>query len=115
MATIPALPFTGTQLRQALVDINDDANQVAPVAWTDVTGKPTNFTPSEHTHAISEVTGLQTALDGKQPTTTFKTVNGQVITGSGDIITALSFETEAEALAFSTANPGAAVFSTEVI
>lgn len=33
------------------------------VAWQDVTGKPTAFTPSAHTHAIADVTGLQAALD----------------------------------------------------
>ncbi len=45
-----------------------DAAEVADeVAWTGVTGKPTTFTPSAHNHAISEVTGLQTALDGKAP------------------------------------------------
>jgi hypothetical protein len=37
------------------------------VAWVDVTGKPSTFPPSTHTHAIADVTGLQTALDGKQP------------------------------------------------
>lgn len=36
-------------------------------AWTDITGKPSTFTPSTHTHAISDVTGLQTALDAKAP------------------------------------------------
>lgn len=36
-------------------------------AWTDITGKPATFTPSTHSHAISDVTSLQTALDGKQP------------------------------------------------
>lgn len=36
------------------------------VAWTNVTGKPTAFTPSAHSHVIADVTGLQTALDGKQ-------------------------------------------------
>lgn len=35
--------------------------------WDDLTGKPTEFTPSAHTHPISQVNGLQTALDGKQP------------------------------------------------
>lgn len=34
--------------------------------WTEVSGKPATFSPSTHTHPISEVTGLQTALDGKQ-------------------------------------------------
>jgi hypothetical protein len=34
-------------------------------AWADITGKPATFTPSSHTHAIADTTGLQTALDGK--------------------------------------------------
>jgi hypothetical protein len=36
------------------------------VAWNEVTGKPEDFTPSAHSHTISAVTGLQSALDGKQ-------------------------------------------------
>ena len=36
-----------------------------PPTWESITGKPTEFPPESHTHAISEVTGLQTALDGK--------------------------------------------------
>lgn len=35
------------------------------VAWGDVTGKPTEFTPSAHSHAIADTTGLQAALDAK--------------------------------------------------
>ena len=58
----------------------------ASVAWTAITGKPAAFPPVTHTHEISAVTGLQAELDGKQPTTSFKTVNGQAITGSGDIL-----------------------------
>lgn len=38
-----------------------------PVDWVDITGKPATFPPSAHTHVIAEVTGLQAALDGKQP------------------------------------------------
>ena len=42
-----------------------------------------------HTHAISDVTGLQTSLDGKQSTlvsaTNIKTINGASILGSGDL------------------------------
>jgi hypothetical protein len=34
-------------------------------AWTEVTSKPTTFTPAAHTQAISTITGLQNALDGK--------------------------------------------------
>lgn len=35
------------------------------VAWADITGKPSTFAPSAHSHVIGDVTGLQTALDGK--------------------------------------------------
>jgi len=35
-------------------------------SWSAVTGKPATFPPETHTQAISTVTGLQTALDGKQ-------------------------------------------------
>jgi hypothetical protein len=42
-----------------------------------------------HTHTISDVGGLQTALDGKQSVlvsgTNIKTINGQSLLGSGDI------------------------------
>ena len=57
--------------------------------WDDVTGKPSTFAPSAHTHVISDTTGLQTALDGKQATlvsaTNIKTVNGNSLLGSGDL------------------------------
>ena len=36
-----------------------------PIDWADITGKPSTFPPSTHSHAIADVTGLQTALDGK--------------------------------------------------
>ena len=36
-------------------------------SWGEVTGKPAIFAPSAHTHTIANVTGLQTALDGKEP------------------------------------------------
>lgn len=83
-------------------------------AWDEITSKPTTFAPSAHGHTVADVNGLQTALDGKQPTTTFKTVNSQAVTGSGNIVTALSFATDAEALAYSNANPGVVVFSRQV-
>lgn len=35
------------------------------VAWADITGKPSTFAPSAHTHAIADTTGLQAALDSK--------------------------------------------------
>lgn len=44
-----------------------------PAAWGDVTGKPTTFTPATHSHAIADVSGLQTALDGKWGSATLTT------------------------------------------
>lgn len=35
------------------------------VTWASISGKPSDFTPSAHTHAQSEITGLVAALAGK--------------------------------------------------
>ena len=35
------------------------------MAWGNVSGKPSTYSPSAHNHAIADVTGLQAALDGK--------------------------------------------------
>jgi hypothetical protein len=40
--------------------------QLTNFTWANLSGKPATFAPSAHTHLISEITGLQTALDGKQ-------------------------------------------------
>jgi hypothetical protein len=37
-------------------------------AWSEITGKPEEFPPSDHTHAIADVTGLQTSLNAKANT-----------------------------------------------
>ena len=42
------------------------ADSAGAVAWDNVSSKPSTFSPSSHTHTIGNVTGLQTALDGKQ-------------------------------------------------
>lgn len=38
----------------------------ASISWASITGKPLKFDPTARTHAISEITGLQNELDGKQ-------------------------------------------------
>lgn len=43
----------------------DAAETADSVPWTGITGKPSSFTPATHSHAISQVTGLQSALDAK--------------------------------------------------
>lgn len=52
---------------KAVKDAYDAAVAAAAssVAWADVTGKPATFTPAAHIHALTDVTGLQTALDAK--------------------------------------------------
>lgn len=45
---------------------------------------------SDHTHTIAQVTGLQDGLDAKQATlvsgTNIKTINGDSVLGSGDLV-----------------------------
>ena len=62
----------GSQFATEVVLLNPDGTPWSPggggdvsVTWADVSGKPATFTPSEHTHDIADVTGLQDELDGK--------------------------------------------------
>jgi len=57
-------------MTKAVYDTNNDgkvnaADAADSVPWTGVSGKPTTFPPAPHVHPISDVTGLQLALDGK--------------------------------------------------
>ena len=47
------------------VHISGNAASASSVDWSGVQNKPSTFTPSAHTHTISNVTGLQDALNGK--------------------------------------------------
>lgn len=66
---------------------------------------------ASHTHVINDVTGLQTALDGKQSTlvsgTNIKTVNGNSILGAGDLTISGGFTLFEES--FSNAAPNATI------
>lgn len=46
------------------------------LSWSNLNGKPSSFPPSSHGHAIAEVTGLQNALDGKQPAGNYALLDG---------------------------------------
>lgn len=64
----------------------DDMSKFAPVdviarnmaaaagspSWASVTGKPSTFPPEAHDQAIATITGLQAALDGKQPSGSYE-------------------------------------------
>lgn len=53
------------QINAALDYVEANAGGGGSPDWDDVTGKPSTFPPETHSHAIADVTGLQTALDGK--------------------------------------------------
>lgn len=66
--------------------------ELAATDWDSVSGKPSTFAPSAHTHAVADVTGLQAALDGKAATshthalsalTQSSATTGQVATWNG--------------------------------
>lgn len=58
------------------------------VTWSNLSGKPSTFPPAAHKHAISDVTGLQSALDGKQAAGSYATAAqlGQKLDASKMII-----------------------------
>jgi hypothetical protein len=66
----------GTALAAARAD---HVHAQGSIAYSGLTGIPSTFAPSAHTHTISSVTGLQDAIDGKQAAGTYATlVNGTV-------------------------------------
>ena len=71
---VPADQADPSQVRGKVALLNEDGTDWSPgesggapatVAWEDVTGKPTTFTPASHTHSIADIEGLQDILDGK--------------------------------------------------
>lgn len=62
------VPATGTTNNGKVLKAGATAGslQWGDINWGDIKGKPSEFTPSAHNHAISEVTGLQAALDAKE-------------------------------------------------
>lgn len=66
-----------TDLGESSVSHATTADTANAVAWGNVTGKPSTYTPASHNHAISEITNLQDTLNAKVPTT--RTVNGKAL------------------------------------
>lgn len=56
------------------------------IAVSQLTGVPTEFTPSAHTHVIDDVIGLQTALDDKTDESAFGTPTASASLVSTDYI-----------------------------
>ena len=64
-------------------------------SWNDLADKPSTFPPSTHTHAISDTTGLQEALDGKQAAGNYAAAtHTHIISEVSDLETALASKAE---------------------
>lgn len=61
-----------TAEKEKLAAIEAGAQKNVAPTWTSVTGKPATFTPADHTHAQTDITGLETALAGKVSAVTGK-------------------------------------------
>lgn len=61
----PSIPSNVSQLTNDSGYITLAQVPQQTVSWGDIQGKPTNFTPSAHQHPISDITGLQNALNAK--------------------------------------------------
>lgn len=53
------------KLGDIVQDLQSASGAPTEVDWADVENKPSTFPPSAHTHPISDVTNLQTTLNGK--------------------------------------------------
>jgi hypothetical protein len=54
----------------------DHVHAVPVIAYGNLTGVPSTFAPAAHQHAMGDVTGLQAALDGKQASGAYVTLDG---------------------------------------
>lgn len=59
------VPFVGPQGPQGIQGEQGEQGVAGTTSWAGITDKPSTFAPSAHTHPISEVTDLQSTLDGK--------------------------------------------------
>ncbi|MDM5188608.1 head fiber protein [Bacillus sp. DX4.1] len=53
------------KLGEIIKALQESSGGTITVAWSDIDGKPSTFSPSTHTHTIANVTNLQTSLDAK--------------------------------------------------
>ncbi len=65
------VPATGTGNNLKVLKAGSTAGSAAwgTVAYSELSGVPSTFAPSAHTHVISNITNLQSTLDGKLATT----------------------------------------------
>lgn len=59
---------TGVRFKLLTDEAGSGGGGGGSVAWGDITGKPSTFTPASHNQAISTITGLQDSLNARQAT-----------------------------------------------
>lgn len=57
--------YIATDTNKIYRDTGSNWQVVSTINWNDIVGKPSSYPPSTHTHAISDVTNLQTTLNSK--------------------------------------------------
>ncbi|WP_264766136.1 phage tail protein, partial [Moraxella catarrhalis] len=66
---IQSLNTSKTSLSKSIDEIKEQLAGVSSVpmsvAWDSITGKPSSFNPSSHSHTISDISGLQSLLNAK--------------------------------------------------
>ena len=67
-------------------DANGNVVVETATTWADIQDKPTTFTPSEHTHPISDVTNLQTTLNNKASAQSVSDLSDEVATHKADYV-----------------------------
>lgn len=65
---------------------NENGNIELQIAttWVEIEGKPTEFTPTSHTHSIGEVNGLETALSNKADVSVITDLQNTINTKADD-------------------------------
>lgn len=84
--------FTSNTPRVVIAAVRKVTSKIANIASTATAESHSTLTGREdaNSHPIAAITGLQTALDGKQASlvsgTNIKTINGNTVLGSGDLV-----------------------------
>lgn len=110
--TKAASEFALGEVKRSINSLNNSINNQTPnlasLAWSSITNKPTSYPPDAHTHSIAHIAGLQAQLDNKASTThthSFNDITNKPTTLAGYGITdAISSSTDTEITSLLTIN-----------
>lgn len=85
-------PSDGSFHGNVVGNVSGNATTASGVAWANVTGKPSTFTPSSHTHTLSQITDAGAAASKAVKTATTVTTSGWTDAASADkLVPTMSF------------------------